>query len=76
MLLNHPFSTLKETEAAADAEGIDIAAGRVVPHDKVAAWLATWGTPDEQPLQIDSPDLFPHKPRLHAAGSPDGAENA
>jgi hypothetical protein len=70
------FDADEETEAAADAEGMaDIAAGRVVPHDKVAAWLATWGTPDEQPLQIDSPDLFPHKPPLHAAGSPDGAEN-
>lgn len=37
-------------EAAADAEGLaDIEAGRVVPHDEVAAWLDTWGTPDEKP---------------------------
>ena len=39
-----------ESEAAADAEGLaDIAAGRVVPHTEVAAWLETWGTPDEKP---------------------------
>ncbi|MGI8840374.1 MAG: antitoxin [Caulobacteraceae bacterium] len=39
-----------EAEAAADAEAMaDIAAGRVVPHEEVAAWLATWGTPDEKP---------------------------
>ncbi len=39
-----------ESEAAADAEGLaDIAAGRVVPHTEVAAWLKTWGTPDEKP---------------------------
>ncbi len=39
-----------EAEAAADAEGLaDIAAGRVVPHDEVARWLDTWGTPDETP---------------------------
>jgi predicted transcriptional regulator len=39
-----------ESEAAADAEGLaDLAAGRVVPHAEVAAWLETWGTPDEKP---------------------------
>ncbi|WP_397399870.1 antitoxin [Phenylobacterium sp.] len=39
-----------EAEAAADAEGLaDIEAGRVVPHDEVARWLDTWGTPDEAP---------------------------
>jgi predicted transcriptional regulator len=37
-------------EAAADAEGLaDIEAGRVIPHEEVAAWLDTWGTPDEKP---------------------------
>lgn len=36
---------------AADAEGLaDIAAGRVVPHGEVSAWLETWGTPDEKPM--------------------------
>ncbi|CAN5292639.1 antitoxin protein relB-2 [soil metagenome] len=39
-----------ESEATADAEGLaDLAAGRVVPHAEVAAWLETWGTPDEKP---------------------------
>ncbi|ATQ45086.1 antitoxin [Caulobacter mirabilis] len=33
--------------AAADA---DAAAGRVVPHEEVAKWLASWGTPNETPL--------------------------
>ena len=39
------------SEEAADAEGLaDIAAGRVVPHAEVSAWLETWGTPDEKPM--------------------------
>jgi len=39
------------SEEAADAEGLaDIAAGRVVPHTEVSAWLETWGTPDEKPM--------------------------
>ncbi len=39
-----------EAEAAADAEGLaDIQAGRVIPHEEIAAWLDTWGTPDEKP---------------------------
>jgi predicted transcriptional regulator len=39
-----------ESEAAADAEGLaDLTAGRTVPHTEVAAWLETWGTPDEKP---------------------------
>ena len=33
---------------AAEAEA-DVAAGRVVPHAEVAAWLDTWGTPEEKP---------------------------
>jgi predicted transcriptional regulator len=38
-------------EAAADAEGLaDIEAGLVVPHAEVAAWLDTWGTPQEKPI--------------------------
>ena len=28
----------------------DVAAGRVVPHEEVAKWLATWGTEDEKPM--------------------------
>ena len=39
-----------EAEAAADARAeADIAAGRVVDHAVVAAWLAKWGTPEETP---------------------------
>lgn len=34
-------------EAAADA---DQAAGRMVDHAEVAAWLGRWGTPDETPM--------------------------
>ena len=30
----------------AEAEA-DIAAGRVVPHERVVAWLKSWGTADE-----------------------------
>jgi predicted transcriptional regulator len=37
-------------EAAADAEGLaQLDAGEGVPHEEVAAWLKTWGTPDEGP---------------------------
>jgi predicted transcriptional regulator len=37
-------------EAVADARAeADIAAGRLIEHEKVAAWLAKWGTPDETP---------------------------
>ncbi len=37
-------------ETEADAEGLaDIEGGRVIPHAEVAAWLDTWGTPDEAP---------------------------
>lgn len=44
------FETDTAAEEAADAEGMaDIAAGRVVPNDEVAAWLDTWGTPEEKP---------------------------
>jgi|HubBroStandDraft_5_1064220.scaffolds.fasta_scaffold318791_2 predicted transcriptional regulator len=32
-------------EGEADAE-----AGRVVPHEEVAEWLATWGSPDAKPM--------------------------
>lgn len=41
----------KTAGEAADAEGMaDIAAGRVVPHAQVSAWLDTWGTPEEKPM--------------------------
>lgn len=41
----------KTAGEAADAEGVaDIAAGRVVSHAEVSAWLDTWGTPEEKPM--------------------------
>lgn len=44
------FEMSPEAEAAADARALaDIEAGRFVSHDKVVAWLKTWGTPDEGP---------------------------
>jgi predicted transcriptional regulator len=41
-----------EEQALAEAEA-DLAAGRVVPHEEVVAWLKTWGTPDEQPAPAE-----------------------
>ena len=36
-------------DALADAEAdADVAAGRLIDHAEVAAWLATWGKPDEK----------------------------
>jgi predicted transcriptional regulator len=46
--------TDQAAEDAADAEALaDIEAGRVVPHAEVAAWLDTWGTPDEKPAPAE-----------------------
>ncbi len=43
-------ATDNDAEDAADAEGIaDADAGRLVPHEDVAAWLDTWGTPQSKP---------------------------
>lgn len=40
-----------EAEAASVARAeADIAAGRIVPHAQVGAWLETWGTPDYAPM--------------------------
>ena len=37
-------------EDAADVEGLaDADAGRLIPHEEVATWLDTWGTPDSKP---------------------------
>lgn len=38
-----------ELEERVAAGRADIAAGRFVEHDAVAAWLRSWGTGDEQP---------------------------
>ena len=40
----------QDAEAAADVEGLaQLDAGGGIPHAEVAAWLDTWGTPDEKP---------------------------
>nr|WP_295107996.1 CopG family transcriptional regulator [uncultured Caulobacter sp.] len=37
-------------DAAADSEGVaDLDAGRVVSHERMKAWLLSWGTPEELP---------------------------
>ncbi|MEO8926692.1 MAG: CopG family transcriptional regulator [Caulobacteraceae bacterium] len=37
-------------EAAADARAeADLAAGRVISHQAMKAWLLSWGAPDELP---------------------------
>ncbi len=39
-----------EAEAASLARArAEIAAGKGVPHEEVAKWLRTWGTPEEGP---------------------------
>ncbi|WP_454759094.1 antitoxin [Caulobacter segnis] len=46
--------TFQADDEAADAEGMaDIAAGRLVPHEEVAAWLDTWGTSSERPAPTE-----------------------
>lgn len=45
-----PLPLTDEGEAALLEAEADVAAGRVVPHEEVAKWLATWGTPDEKPM--------------------------
>lgn len=41
----------EEAIAASIARGrADIAAGRYVEHEKIVAWLKTWGTPDWKPM--------------------------
>jgi len=43
-----------DAEVLADARAeAEIAAGRVVDHAEVAAWLATWGTPEELPAPAE-----------------------
>jgi len=40
----------EQAEAAADARAeADIAAGRVIDHETMKAWLLSWGTPNELP---------------------------
>ncbi|PLR20328.1 CopG family transcriptional regulator [Caulobacter zeae] len=42
--------TDSDAEAVADAEGLaDLEAGRTISHEKMKAWLLSWGTPGETP---------------------------
>jgi predicted transcriptional regulator len=57
---DHPLALPTEPEererAMADAARLaeeDLAAGRVVSHEKVAAWLRPWGTADELPPPLE-----------------------
>lgn len=51
------IETDEALEARLDAEAeADIAAGRVVPHEKVVAWLKSWGTPNELPCPVPEQD--------------------
>jgi predicted transcriptional regulator len=44
------FVAVRDWQAAAIDEGIRAAdEGRVAEHDDVAAWVASWGQPDEKP---------------------------
>ena len=44
------FSMSNEAQAESDRRALAaIAAGKGVPHEKVVAWLKTWGTPQEGP---------------------------
>jgi predicted transcriptional regulator len=45
------FVSIQEWQLAAIDEGIRAAdAGRVIPHEKVVAWVRSWGEPDERPM--------------------------
>jgi len=47
------FVAVQTWQMAAIDEGIRAAdAGRVVAHDDVAAWLRSWGQPDELPMPV------------------------
>jgi predicted transcriptional regulator len=50
-----PESIFDDIDEAAEARAIaetDVAAGRVVPHEKVREWLKSWGTADERPAPL------------------------
>jgi predicted transcriptional regulator len=51
MAKTQPLSTEPDVDdATADAEALaDLRAGRTISHDKVKAWLRSWGKPDELP---------------------------
>jgi predicted transcriptional regulator len=50
------FEIDEEAEACAIAEAeADVAAGRVVSHDKVVEWLRSWGTTNETSCPVPKP---------------------
>ena len=47
------FVAVQAWHLAAIEEGVqDADAGRVVSHDDVAAWVRSWGQPDELPMPV------------------------
>jgi predicted transcriptional regulator len=47
------FVVVQAWQMAAIDEGIRAAdAGRIVAHDDVAAWVGSWGQPDELPMPV------------------------
>ena len=47
------FVAVQAWHLAAIDEGIrDADAGRIVSHDDVAAWVRSWGKPDELPMPV------------------------
>jgi len=47
------FVAVQAWQMAAIDEGIQAAdAGRLVAHDDVAAWVRSWGEPDELPMPV------------------------
>ncbi len=55
-LLPPPGMTEDEWDALRDAQAdADIAAGRLIPHEKVMEWVAKWGTPEETPIPPEWP---------------------
>ena len=47
------FVAVQAWHVAAIDEGIEDAdAGRIVSHDDVAAWVRSWGKPDELPMPV------------------------
>jgi predicted transcriptional regulator len=45
------FVAVQEWQLAALQEGIQQAdAGRLIPHERVVAWVESWGQPNERPM--------------------------
>lgn len=56
----HDFIALREWQIAAIQEGVRQAnAGLTVPHEKVMAWIKSWGGPNELPMPKSRPRAKP-----------------